>query len=290
MLSRLSPVLFVLLWSTGWISARAAEPYADPLTFLVARYLLAAGALTLLAVATGAAWPRGMRAIGHATASGVLLHAVYLGSVWWAIGQGVPAGVSGVIAALQPLLTALLSPSIAGEAISRRQWVGIGLGLVGITLVLLPRLAAVEGQALGPLALPIALNIAGMVSVTLGTFYQKRLIGSGDLRTLTALQYVAAAAVTLPVAMATESLRIEWNVVTVVTMAWAVLALSLGAIALLISLLRQGAVARAAALIYLVPPAVALEAMVLFGETLSPVQVLGMAVTATGVALAVRQG
>jgi drug/metabolite transporter (DMT)-like permease len=128
-----------------------------------------------------------------------------------------------------------------------------------------------------------------MISVTAGTFYQKRFVQKGDLRTVTVLQYAAAAAVTAPVALATERFSITWNTTLVLTMAWSVLALSIGAIAVLLLLIRKGAVSRAAALIYLVPPAVALEAYWLFGETLAPVQVLGMAAAALGVALATRR-
>jgi drug/metabolite transporter (DMT)-like permease len=289
-LIRLAPVLFVLIWSTGWICARAAAPYADPLTFLTARYAFAAVALFVFAQAMGAAWPRTRADVGHALFSGVLLHAIYLGGVWWAIAHGMPTAVSGVIAAVQPILTALLAPYLARETITRLQWAGISLGFVGIALVLQPKLASVEAGLLATVAVPLAVNVVAMIAVTFGTFYQKRYIATGDLRTTTLLQYVGAALVTLPVALASETLRIDWNVTLVVTMAWSVFGLSIGAIGLWLMLIRRGAVSHAAALVYLVPPAVALEAMVLFGEQLGALQVVGMIVTAAGVALAVRKG
>lgn len=287
---RLVPALFVLIWSTGWIAARAVAPYCDPLTFLTIRYALATLALFAFALAVGARWPRTREEIGHAMFSGVLLHAIYLGGVWWAISQGVPTGISGVIAAVQPILTALLAPRLARETISMKQWLGIGLGFFGIAMVLQPKLAAVDIGQLGSVALPLAVNVFGMIGVTLGTFYQKRFIATGDLRTTTMLQYVGAAIVTLPLAYALEPMRMTWNLPVVATMAWSVLGLSIGAIGLLLFLIRRGAVSRAAALVYLVPPAVALEAMLLFGETLGPLQIAGMVVTAAGVALAVRKG
>jgi drug/metabolite transporter (DMT)-like permease len=287
---RLVPALFVLIWSTGWIAARAVAPYCDPLTFLTIRYALATLALFAFALAVGARWPRTREEIGHAMFSGVLLHAIYLGGVWWAISQGVPTGISGVIAAVQPILTALLAPRLARETISTKQWLGIGLGFFGIAMVLQPKLAAVDIGQLGSVALPLAVNVFGMIGVTLGTFYQKRFIATGDLRTTTMLQYVGAAIVTLPLAYALEPMRMTWNLPVVATMAWSVLGLSIGAIGLLLFLIRRGAVSRAAALVYLVPPAVALEAMLLFGETLGPLQIAGMVVTAAGVALAVRKG
>lgn len=285
---KIAPGLFVLIWSTGWISARYAAPYADPLTFLSLRYACAGAILTLLAVMAGAVWPRG-KAAGHAAISGVLLHAIYLGGVWWAIARGLPAGISGLIAAVQPILTALLAPRLVGEKITSRHWAGIVLGFAGIVLVLWPKLASLSGEALVMALEPLAINVLAMVSVTFGTFYQKKFVQTGDLRTVTTLQYMGAFAVTLPVAFLTEPMRIEWNTVMVLNLGWAVLALSIGAIGLLLALIRQGAVSRAATLIYLVPPTVALEAFLLFGETMSLLQVAGMVVTATGVALAVRK-
>ncbi|MBS7805105.1 DMT family transporter [Rhizobiales bacterium TNE-4] len=288
LLLKIAPGLFVLIWSTGWISARYAAPYADPLTFLSLRYACAGFILASLAVTMGAVWPRG-RAAGHAAASGVLLHAIYLGGVWWAISRGLPAGISGLIAAVQPILTALLAPLVLGERISARHWLGIALGFAGIVLVLWPKLSGLSGAALAAQIEPLVVNVLAMVSVTAGTFYQKKYVQTGDLRTVTTLQYAGAFAVTLPMAFLTEPMRIDWNTVMVLNLVWAVLALSIGAIGLLLLLIRRGAVSRAATLIYLVPPAVALEAFLLFGETMSALQVLGMAITAFGVALAVRR-
>jgi drug/metabolite transporter (DMT)-like permease len=287
LLLRLAPALFVLLWSTGWIAARFGAPYADPLSFLVLRYIIAGCLLSGLALMVGAPWPRGRAAL-HVAVSGVLLHAIYLGGVWWAIAQGLPAGISGLIAAVQPILTALLAPKLAGERITRLHWAGIALGFVGIGLVLEPKLIGITGFVSG-LVWPVIINVLAMISVTFGTFYQKRFVPTGDLRSVTALQYAGAALATLPIALLSESFRFAWNQTLVLTMAWSVLALSMGAIGLFLLLIRNGAVYRAAALIYLVPPAVALEAYWLFGETLLPLQVAGMMLAAAGVALATRR-
>jgi drug/metabolite transporter (DMT)-like permease len=286
---RLAPALFVFLWSTGWISARAAAPHADPLTFLAARYTLAGIAMAALCVAMGAAWPRTPAAVGHALVSGVLLHAGYLGPVWYAVAQGVPAGISGVLAASQPLLTALFARALIGETITPRQWTGIGVGFLGILLVLAPKVALAASTDLAALRWPLFVNALGMISVTLGTFYQKRFLPTGDLRTMAAWQYVGAAAATAPAAFLFEPMRLDWTWQSTLTMAWAVIAISIGAILLLLWLIRNGAVSRAATLIYLVPPAVVIEAWLLFGETITPLQVVGVVVTVAGVALAVRR-
>jgi len=288
-LLRVAPVLFVLLWSTGWLSARAAAPYADPLTFLGVRFVLAAILLIVFGTLAGVRWPTRPRDIAHLAISGVLIHALYLGGVWWAISNGVPAGISGLIAAVQPILTALLAPTLLGETITSRQWFGIALGFAGISLTLSPQLAGLSGGSLFAAAFPLAINALSMVSVTLGTFYQKRFVATGDLRVSTTYQYVFAAAATLAAAALLEPMRLVWNPTTIITMAWSVVGLSLGAIGLLLLLIRHGAVSRAATLIYLIPPVVAIEALLMFGETLTLLQIGGITVTALGVALAVKR-
>jgi drug/metabolite transporter (DMT)-like permease len=285
----LAPALFVFLWSTGWINARAAAPYADPLTFLAVRYALAGVLMIVICIAMSATWPSTRAAQGHAMLSGVLLHAGYLGPVWYVIAQGVPAGVSGVLAGAQPLLTALLAPALVGERLSPRQWGGIVLGFVGILLVLQPKILGVDIATLGPMRTLLLINGLGMISVTLGTFYQKRFISTGDLRTVAALQYLGAVAATLPAALLLENTRFVWHWQVVAAMAWSVIAISIGAVLLLLWLIRNGAVSRVGTLIYLVPPVVAVEAWLLFGEQMSMGQMLGVVVVVFGVALAVRK-
>ena len=285
---RTAPALFVFLWSTGWIVARYSAEYADPLTFLSARYACAGAVLFLYALIAGGRWPARPSDFVHAAFSGVLLHAIYLGGVWIAIAQGVPASISALLAALQPILTAALAPILLRERIGAKQWLGIVLGFIGIIVVLSPKLAGVAPGQLGAVAMPLLINIIAMLAVTAGTFYQKRYIHSGDLRTVTILQYAGAIAVTLPVAYLIEPMRLEVNATTILIMLWSVLAISIGAIALLLLLIRRGEVSRAAQLIYLVPPTAAAQAYLLFGEQLTPPQLAGMALTVIGVALASR--
>ena len=283
---RAAPLLFVLVWSTGWIVARYAADYADPLTFLCFRFGTAGLALFALAVASGAPFPATRRGWLHALVSGIFLHAIYLGGVWWAIRQGLPASVSALIAAVQPIATALLAPALLRERGSWRRSLGVAIGLAGLVLVLWPKLA---GATIGAsLALPIGVNIVAMLGATAGFFYQKRFIPTGDLRAIAGLQYAGAFAVMLPAALALEPMRIVWNATMFGVLAWSVLALSIGAIGLLLLLIRHGEVSRASALIYLVPPTAAAQAWLLFGETLGAGQIAGMALTAAGVAIASR--
>lgn len=283
------PIAFVLLWSTGWIVARLAADDADPLTFLIFRYAGAAFCLGAFAWLAGAEWPRSRAEWLHALASGVLLHALYLGGIWWAIAHGVPATISALLAALQPILTAILAPWLVGERIGPRQWLGVALGFAGLLLVLAPKLLALDTGQVAGVVVPLLINVAGMVSLTFGTFYQKRYIRTGDLRTISFLQFISAMLATIPLAYLFEDMRIVWSRDVIIAMVWSVVAVSIISIALLLHLIRRGEVARSAQLVYLVPPTAAVQAFLLFGERLSIVQLFGMAVTVTGVMLATRR-
>jgi drug/metabolite transporter (DMT)-like permease len=280
----LAPAIFVLLWSTGWISARYIVGTVEPLTFLVWRFALSALVLILLLRIAGVAWPSSRRELGHMLVAGVMIQAMYLGSVWWAVAHGVPAGLSGLIAALQPIFTALLAPSLAGERISGRQWGGIALCVAGIALVLSPKLIGLAPGTFDQSALPIAINIVGMLALSLGSFYQKRFIPTANLLTSTAFQNVGGCLAILPVAAATETLTMRWTPVTSAVMAWSIVGLSIGATTLFFWMMRRGAVTRATSLIYLVPPTVAVQAYLLFGEQMTPIQIAGLIITVVGVA------
>ena len=236
-----------------------------------------------------APWPKGARAWLNCIVAGTLLHGIYLGGVWWAVRHGLPAGISGLIAGLQPILTALFAPLLLGERITAKHWLGIAFGFLGIALVLQPQLAKVAPEALYGVIVPVVVNIAAMFAVTFGSFFQKARIVSGDLRTITAIQYLAACLFVLPFAIALEPMRIDWNLTMMLVLGWSVVVLSLGSIGLYFFMLRRGEVSRIATYLYLVPALVAVQAWALFGETLTPLQLGGMAVTVIGVALASRR-
>lgn len=281
-LVRLAPPLFVVIWATGFIVARTVAPYAEPLTFLLVRYVLAIAVLSLIVAVARAPWPKSGRAWRDGLVAGVLLHGLYLGGVFWAVGHGLPAGISALVAGLQPLVTGLLAMPLLGEEVSPKRWLGIGIGFFGAALVLVPKLGSDV-----PL-LPLGIAILSMLSITLGTIWQKRIGGTGDLRVNAIIQYVGAGLVTAPLVLLLEEGRMDITLPLVAAMAWAVLGLSIGAIGLLLFLIRRGAVVGVAALLYLVPPVAALMAFALFGESLSPLQILGMAFAALGVAVASR--
>jgi drug/metabolite transporter (DMT)-like permease len=284
---RLMPILFVLIWSTGWIVAGFAMPHAEPITFLVVRFAIAGALILAFALIVRAPWPDSPAAFLHALLSGVLLHAAYLGPVYWAIAKGLPTGISAILAAIQPILTAFLAPLIIAERVSARQWLGILLGAAGLGLVLLPKLVGIPADAVRASVVLLVVNALGMVSVTLGSLHQKRFV-TGDLRTISVVQYAGAVLALAPVMLMTERMQIDWTPAFTGALVWSVVVISLGAITLYQLMIRRGAVAKAASLIYLVPPVAVLQSFLYFGETLTPVQMAGMVVTVIGVALATR--
>ncbi len=284
MLLRLIPFIFVCLWATGFINARLAMPYSEPGTFLAIRFLAAFVVLGLIALMLKARWP-GWRGAFHAILIGMLIHGLYLGAVFWAIDQGMPAGVSAVIVGLQPLLTALVAGAFLHEHIGRNHIAGLVLGLLGVAFVVAPKLDIASS---GINTATVIAAFFGMVSVTLGTVYQKRIGGLSDIRTGTTLQYLGAV---IPVGLFSllfETRQVEWNGELIIALVWSVFVLSLIAVFLLMWLIREGSVAKVSTLFFLVPAVAAFMAWVGFDETLNSSQLFGMILCAVAVALATR--
>ena len=291
------PALFVLLWATGFIGAKLGLPHAPPLKFLLWRFAMVIVLMTLLAWAARAAWPRG-RQLWHVAVAGVLLQAGYLGGVFVSIDLGMPAAAAALIVGLQPILTAAYvasTTSSLAERVSRHQWLGFALGFGGIALVVagkaVPGGTDVAGGVAGLGGVGwdgVAAVVTALLAITVGTLYQKRYCGALDLRTQSVVQFIAAGMVLLPLSLVFETRAVVWTGAFLFALGWLVLVLSLGAVSLLLMLLRRGAATQVSSLMYLVPPLTALVAWLLFDETLTVTAMCGMVLAAGGVALVVR--
>jgi drug/metabolite transporter (DMT)-like permease len=283
--SRLLPAVFVLLWSTGFIGARLGLPHADPLTFLSLRYALVLLVMIGVVLATGARWPRGWRQVIHIAVSGLLVHGVYLGGVYLAIHRGLPAGLTALVVGMQPLLTAVCASWLLGPRVILREWVGLALGLVGIAMVVSSKMGmgALGPAELAPMLVPA---IAALFGITAGTLYQKAFCPRFDLASGAVIQFAPTLLLTAALAFCTESMHIAWTAEFTFALLWLVVALSLGAITLLNLLIRRGTAVNIASLFYLVPPATALLAWLIFGESLNAIAITGMIVAVAGVWLA----
>ncbi|VTU31459.1 DMT family transporter [Variovorax sp. RA8] len=279
---RAMPVVFVLIWSTGFIVARYGMPYAPPLKFLAVRYALSVLCFLAWVWAARVRWPLERAQWAHLAVTGILMQAGYLGGVWAAVRAGMGSGLVALLVGIQPVLTAVWL-SMHGGAISRRQWAGLALGFTGLVLVVLRKL----GQGGEVSALTMGLALMALLSITAGTLYQKRFVAPCDVRIAGAIQLGAALLVTLPFA-ALEADSIQWNLYSGGAMAWSVLALSLGGSSLLYMLIQRGTATAVTSLLYLVPPCTALMAWLLFAEPITVATLVGIAMTAVGVSLVVR--
>lgn len=275
-----APALFVFLWSTGFIGARYGLPYAQPLSFLSIRFVIVIVMLVVIARWRGAPWPRERRMYVHLAVSGVLMHSTYLGGVFSAIHGGLNAGLAALIVGTQPLITAAVVGPLFGERLRARQWLGFVLGFIGLVLVLS------KSFLRGELPVPaVVCAVLGLLGITLGTLYQKRYVVNVDLWRGSLVQFSAALIPCGFLALLFEHEAIAWTPSFIFALAWLCVVLSLGAIGVLWYLIQRGAAARVASMFYLVPPATAFEAWLLFDETLLAVQVFGIVLTALGVAL-----
>ena len=283
---RAMPGVFVVIWSTGFVVARYGMPHAGPMAFLSVRYLLSALAFGLWVALARARWPSSRTQVAHLAVTGLLIQAGYLGGVWAAVKAGMGAGLVALIVGLQPVLTALWlgARGGTGQRVAGWQWLGLGLGLAGLLLVVGDRLQLGQAQPLN-----LALAVLALGSITAGTLYQKRWVQACDVRTASLVQLLAAFAVTAPLAWL-ESAPFDLHAELMGAMAWSVLVLTLGGSSLFYLLIQRGAAAEVTSLMYLVPPCTALMAWGLFGESLGLHAVVGMAVTALGVAVVVRAG
>jgi drug/metabolite transporter (DMT)-like permease len=283
---RAMPWLFVLIWSTGFIVARYGMPHAPPFTFLAWRYALSMACFLPWIWLARVAWPQQRVQWLHLAVLGVLMHAGYLGGVWAAVKAGMGSGLAALVVGLQPVLTGVWLSATGGH-VTRRQWLGLCLGLMGLVLVVSRKLGAgSEGDTASWLNLSWA--AMALLSITVGTLYQKRFVQPCDVRSANTVQLLAACAVTLPLALL-ETESMQWNPELLGAMAWSVLGLTLGGSSLLYLLIQRGAAASVTSLMYLVPPCTALMAWLLFSEPITATTLAGTALTAVGVGLVVRR-
>ena len=277
------PVIFVGIWSTGFIVARYGMPNSPPFAFLWLRFAFSILCFLPWIWISKVPWPSDKKQWLHLGVTGIFLQAGYLGGVWSAVKGGMGSGLSALIVGLQPVLTAIWLSSQGGQ-VTRRQWLGLLLGFVGLSMVVSHKLEG--GIEVTPLSLSMA--FMALAAITIGTLYQKQFVKPCDVRTASSVQLMAAWLVTLPLAMV-ETESIQWNHQMLYAMAWSVLCLTLGGSSLFYMLIQRGAAASVTSLMYLVPPTTAVLALILFGETMTWVTLLGILVTALGVSLVVRQ-
>jgi drug/metabolite transporter (DMT)-like permease len=273
-----APGVFLVLWASGFIGAKYGLPYAEPMTFLFYRMAAVVTLMGLIVLLTRPAWPDGA-GIRRSAVTGLFVHGCYLGGVFVAIDHKLPAGLVALVVSLQPVLASTLANRLLGEKVLPRQWLGLGLGIIGVYLV-------VHGHTEGE-ATPMAWAAAtfALVGMTIGTVYQKRFGGSIDWRPGFLVQYAAAALLFGIAALMFETRVVHWTPQLLLALAWLIFGLSIGAIWLLYFLIKRQAATRVVSLFYLTPPITALMAWAAFDERLTPLSLVGMAICVVGVAM-----
>ena len=280
--ARAAPAIFVVLWSTGFVATKYVLNGAEPLTYLAIRMAVVVGLMAVIAAIARPKWPDRI-GVAHSIVAGILVHGFYLGGTAIAIAHSIPAGLSALIPGLQPLLTSTLANRWLGERVTPLQWGGLFLGLGGVVLILHGR--PMSGEAgWGWLASGVSL-----VSITLGTLYQRRYCGRIDWRAGNLVQYLAVTVLFAAAAGLFENNQVHWTGEFVLALAWLAVVLSIGSIGLLYWLIRHSAATSVASLFYLVPAVTAVMAYVLFGERLDTVAVAGMVACAAAVFLVNRR-
>ncbi len=282
---RVAPAVFVLLWSSAFVGAKFGLPYTEPLTFMSLRFTLVAAAFLTLSLVFRAAWPASWIEAGHIAFVGLLVQALYLSGSFIALDRGAPVGLVALILGLQPVLTVLILSALPSGHVSARQWLGVLLGFAGLVLVLWHKLDLGE---IDPLA--VVMVALGVCFITVGTLYQRRFCSGMDMLSGNFIQAAVAAAVTGLGAWLLEEMRVDWEPNFIGALAWMVIVVSLGAHSLLLLMLRQSQATKVASLFYLTPPTAAVMAYFMFDERLTVLALAGMAITALGVALVVREG
>ncbi len=280
-LERSAPWIFVLIWSSGFVVAKYAFRSSDVIFFLSIRLFIAALILALITKALRQSLRLSRGDLLASIAIGIALHALYLGGVWQAIAEGSPSGIASVITSLQPVLVSLIAVKLLGERLTRYQVAGLALGLSGVILVLEPAFERAGEMTV----IALILLIAALTGSTSATLMQKKLGHSIPLLAGTTYQFLIAAIILGIYSLVTGQTTMEWNLESSLAMAWAVLVTSIIAILLLLWMLTRGSAARVSSLLYLVPPTTAVQAWFLFGEKLNPQAIIGIAMTALGVAL-----
>ena len=287
MIALVASVLFVLIWSTGFIVARATVPHGAPELILSVRLTLTALLLGLIALKAGQRLPPGKRLRLHLVA-GAMLHGLYLTVSWWAVYHGMPAGIMSLLGALQPLMVAVASVALMGERLPGRAWAGLAIAILGVGCVLMP---AIERSGMGGIpVLPAVAGLLAVIAMTGGTLIQRGTISGDGIWISGAVQNAGGAMVAIMAAATIGEVRWDNAPLLWIGLGWSVLGLSAGGLSLLVWLVRTQGPTRMSMLLLLVPPLAAIEAWALFGERLGPVQLAGFALALAGVLLGRSQG
>jgi drug/metabolite transporter (DMT)-like permease len=274
--------LFVVIWSSGYVVGSIASRAAAPLAVTFWRLVLAGGLLAGLAIAGRARWPREPAVLGGIALVGALLFGVQFGGVYLGLAGGMPAGTSALLVSSVPLIVAVVQ-ALAAERLGRRQWAGAALGLTGVLVALSDRLGAPGSPAA---VLWTGLGVAGFAAAAVLT---PRLIPREvDVRAVTSIECLVAAAVIVPWALADGGLAVPMSGPAVGSAVWLTLVNGVGGSLVLLALVQRRGATRASSLLYVVPAVTAIASWPVLGEPISAATLAGLAIATAGIVLVQR--
>jgi drug/metabolite transporter (DMT)-like permease len=280
---RLAPAIFLVLWSAGFSFVKIGLAYAEPITFLLLRFVLVVAVLLPVYLVLRPPLPRTGAAWAHLAVITLFIQVAYFGLCYAAIAFGMSAAGVALIVSLQPILVALVAPRLATELVGAQRWAGLGLGFFGAVLVIVAR-SDIEAESVRG----IFCAIGALLGMTAGAVYEKRFNVSEHPVTSNLVQNAFGIAAVLPVAWIAEDMHIVWTGELVLALGYLVIANSLISLTLLVAMIRRGEVSRVSALFFLVPPTSALIAWALIGEVMPWLAWVGTVIAALGVAIASR--
>ena len=288
--SKIIPWLFVLIWSTGFVAAKYGLQFAEPFTLLSYRNGLTLIVLIIFTQVNKSIWPKSGLAFIHLMVTGLLIHGIYLGGVFQAIKWEVSVGLTAMIIGLQPLGMAFIAGIILHEKVTTRQWLGLLIGIIGLYVILFEKLDFGFDGFFTNFSFWVVLAVFGsLFSISVCTIYQKRFCNEMDLISGTLIQYLGAFILCVFISFYFETGEINWTSTFIVTLGWQIFGLSIGAVLLLMTMIKQDASAKVGSYFYLVPALVAIQAWYLFGETMNFVSIIGVILIAFAVAMTVSK-
>lgn len=271
---------FVLVWGSGYLASKAGMQYAAPLTFLSLRYVFGVVCMLVWLLISRPLWPSTRKEVIHICVAGLLMHAINLGGSHYAQFLGMSAGITALLLATQPLLTAIFASRMLGEKLSYRQWLGVLVALIGVSLVVWHKINAQTGTLASFVAVVVSL-----AAITSGTLYQRAFCKNVDLRSASFIQFVASLIVLMPLAVGIEGFEIRWNWTLVISVVFLVVFASIAAVNILHKLMRQGHATKVTSLFFLTPVVAVLLEWGMFDFTPTWLTASGVVITCAGVAL-----
>jgi len=269
-------ITFIFLWASAFVAAKLGLDDAGPFSMLAVRFAIVSFIFASIVFIFRTKWPK-WNEIPYIALVGILLHGLYLGGVFFSIKQGTSAGISSLIVSLHPVLTCILAIFLIGEKITLDRWAGIFLGFIGVILVVWPRIGG-ELPLIGFLSCFVAL-----IAISFATIIQKRFLENMDILGGNSIQAIFAALFFLMLVLLMEPFKFNLTLELFISMTWLIVLVSLGAISILMILIKRGEMSSTASLFFLAPPVSAILGYIVFGEELNALGIFGFIITCTGV-------